>query len=76
MTQKTPQLRVLLRACRRQVQFVVFGVFLFAALFASVTTVLRPLTTTAATNSNLNFQARLQTSSGAIVPDGDYNIQF
>lgn len=27
-------------------------------------------------NSTLNFQARLQTASGAVVPDGYYNIQF
>ncbi len=27
-------------------------------------------------NSTLNFQARLQTASGAVVPDGHYNIQF
>ncbi len=30
----------------------------------------------AATNSTINFQARLQSASGAIVPDGNYNIQF
>jgi hypothetical protein len=30
----------------------------------------------AATSDNLNFQARLQTSSGAIVPDGYYNVEF
>ncbi len=30
----------------------------------------------AATNSNLNFQARLQTAGGGIVPDGYYNVEF
>jgi hypothetical protein len=30
----------------------------------------------AATSSTLNFQGRLQTSTGAIVPDGSYNIEF
>ncbi|MDQ3094107.1 MAG: right-handed parallel beta-helix repeat-containing protein, partial [bacterium] len=30
----------------------------------------------AAPTNNLNFQARLQTASGGIVPDGFYNIQF
>lgn len=30
----------------------------------------------AATSDNLNFQARLQTSTGAIVPDGFYNVEF
>src|SRR5690349_19917189 len=30
----------------------------------------------AATNSTINFQARLLSASGAIVPDGNYNIEF
>ena len=30
----------------------------------------------AAPSDTLNFQARLQTSGGAIVPDGHYNIEF
>ncbi|TAH36473.1 hypothetical protein EYC59_00890, partial [Candidatus Saccharibacteria bacterium] len=30
----------------------------------------------AATNSTINFQARLQSASGAIVADGNYNIEF
>ena len=30
----------------------------------------------AATNTNLNFQARLQTASGGIVADGLYNVEF
>jgi mucin-19 len=30
----------------------------------------------ATTSSNLNFQARLLSSSGAVVPDGNYNIDF
>lgn len=30
----------------------------------------------AATNTNLNFQARLQTAGGGIVADGYYNVQF
>ena len=32
--------------------------------------------TQAATNTNLNFQARLQTASGGIVADGLYNVEF
>lgn len=31
---------------------------------------------TAATSSTINFQARLMTNAGAIVPDGNYNIEF
>ncbi|MCA9324890.1 right-handed parallel beta-helix repeat-containing protein [Candidatus Saccharibacteria bacterium] len=30
----------------------------------------------AATNNTLNFQARLQSNTGAIAPDGDYNVEF
>lgn len=32
--------------------------------------------TSAATSSNLNFSARLLNSSGQVVPDGNYNIEF
>jgi hypothetical protein len=37
---------------------------------------LRPAQTAAATNGTINFQARLETSSGAIAPDGVYNVEF
>jgi hypothetical protein len=37
---------------------------------------LKPVPTSAATDNTINFQARLQASSGAIVPDGTYNIEF
>ncbi len=30
----------------------------------------------AVTNSTINFQARILQSSGALVPDGDYNVEF
>ena len=30
----------------------------------------------AATNSTINFQARLMTGQGAIAADGDYNVEF
>ncbi|MGI9028312.1 MAG: beta strand repeat-containing protein [Candidatus Saccharimonadales bacterium] len=61
-----------------------FRVFLaLAVLFSTVTsavyTYTRTLTPThvyAATSSNLNYQARLLNSSGSIVPDGYYNIDF
>jgi hypothetical protein len=36
----------------------------------------QPRIATAATNSNLNFQARLLNSAGNVVPDGYYNIEF
>ncbi|HJP96735.1 MAG TPA: hypothetical protein VJ843_05210, partial [Candidatus Saccharimonadales bacterium] len=35
-----------------------------------------PAIATAATTSTINFQARLMQSSGAIVPDGTYNVEF
>jgi hypothetical protein len=35
-----------------------------------------PLTAHAATNNTLNFQARLESASGAIVPDGTYDVTF
>ncbi|HEX5395187.1 MAG TPA: hypothetical protein VFW52_02480, partial [Candidatus Saccharimonadales bacterium] len=37
---------------------------------------LLPAKTQAATSSYLNFSARLLDSSGAVVPDGNYNIEF
>lgn len=30
----------------------------------------------AATNSTINFQARILTNTGALVPDGYYNVEF
>jgi hypothetical protein len=48
------------------------GLLVVVVLFASST--VRPVQ--AATSSTLNFQARLMTSPGAIVPDGTYNVEF
>ncbi len=58
-----------------------FYIWLMAPIlgFAVFLAVLAPLgrpVAQAATSSNLNFQARLLTSSGSIVPDGNYNIDF
>jgi hypothetical protein len=39
-------------------------------------TAAQPATTHAATASTFNFQARLMNSAGAIVPDGNYNVEF
>jgi hypothetical protein len=36
----------------------------------------QPVTTEAATVSTMNFQARLMNAAGAIVPDGNYNVEF
>lgn len=53
----------------------VFAVFVCAAFALSVT-LLQPRTTAAATSSTINFQARLETNTGAIAPDGNYNVTF
>ena len=37
---------------------------------------MRPAQTSATTDNTINFQARLQSNTGAIVPDGTYNIEF
>ncbi|HVU59976.1 MAG TPA: hypothetical protein VHC98_04020 [Candidatus Saccharimonadales bacterium] len=37
---------------------------------------LRPAVTSATAPTTLNFQARLETASGSIVPDGSYNVTF
>lgn len=52
--------------------FAVFVCTLFATLLSSV----RPGITVAAASSTINFQARLETSVGAIAPDGNYNVTF
>src|SRR5215204_3777399 len=56
-----------------------FLVLLVAAslLFAAGTALIRPeQKAVAATNNTINFQARLMTGAGAIVPDGFYNVEF
>ncbi|MGH7142282.1 MAG: hypothetical protein ACREF5_02315 [Candidatus Saccharimonadales bacterium] len=50
----------------------VFAVFVCAFLFSSIS----PSQTSAAASSNINFQSKLETASGAIVPDGSYNVEF
>ncbi|HUC89311.1 MAG TPA: hypothetical protein VMR45_00755 [Patescibacteria group bacterium] len=46
-----------------------FAVFLWPLL-------IKPPRAVAITSSTVNFQARLMNSSGAVVPDGYYNVQF
>ena len=56
--------------------FAVFGFFVFATSVSSVIyTITRPSTATAQA-ATLNFQARLLNSSGSIVADGNYNVEF
>ncbi len=51
----------------------VFGLILLTAI--SISRQITP-TATAAPSTFLNFQARLKTGSGAVVPDGYYNVEF
>lgn len=54
------------------------GVLLVAVTLTAIsyTRAGAPTRVYAAAPSNLNFQARLLTASGAIVPDGNYNVEF
>jgi hypothetical protein len=56
------------------------GLAVMAVLFAIITPVLytridQPVAT-AAPNNTVNFQARLLTNTGALVPDGNYHVEF
>ena len=53
------------------VALALFGVFSLAAVNLQ-----SPNTAYAVTSDTVNFQARLKTDTGAIVPDGTYNIEF
>jgi hypothetical protein len=47
----------------------------FVCVLAILTSFAGP-TAKAATPANLNFQARLLNGTGAVVPDGNYNVEF
>ncbi len=49
---------------------------LLTLAFGLLSTFLFTGKTMAANNSTVNFQARLETAAGAIVPDGYYNVEF
>jgi Carbohydrate binding domain len=52
-----------------------FGLLVFVSIFSTV--LLPPKhTVSAATTNTLNFQARLLSSTGALVPDGNYNVEL
>ena len=48
----------------------------FTALFVAVAIAAPTPASAQTTNSTVNFQARLLQSSGALVPDGNYHIEF
>jgi hypothetical protein len=55
--------------------FAVAGLGAVIALSLAIT-LLTPVTANAAADDTVNFQARLESNTGAIVPDGNYNIEF
>jgi hypothetical protein len=69
---QTSQKRELLAHTLKKVFLGVFAVVMVFGIWLSVATG----KTAAATNSTINFQAKLETSSGAIAPDGNYNVEF
>lgn len=74
MFKKTPLKRVLYPRALTQVMAGVFAVVSILSgtlLFHSSQALAAN-----ATNNTVNFQARLQTAAGSIVPDGYYNVQF
>ncbi len=72
MFQTTPQRRVLLPHTKKWVGLLLLGVFFITLIITSVT----PPKVAAVTSNTLNFQARLMTATGGIVPDGNYHIEF
>src|SRR5688572_19059725 len=59
---------------REGVILVIISLFVPGSVFLAGLIMPKPVQ--AATSSNLNFQARLLQTSGALVADGTYNIQF
>ena len=53
-------------------RFVLIGFLLTVVMVAALST----QRAHAATNSTINFQARVLTASGSVIPDGNVNIQF
>lgn len=72
MFQQTPLTRVLFRGTQRLLWMCVF----VATLLLSNTFFDNQKPAEAATSSNLNYQARLLSANGNVVPDGFYNLQF
>lgn len=78
MFQQTSQKRVLYPRALAQVTaggFVAFAGWMLIAV-AMLLSLLFPGHAAAATNTTLNFQARLEGTGGNIVADGNYNVQF
>jgi len=71
MVYSTPKKRVLFARSLTLVLLAVFGVFSLLVINLRA-----PQTAVAAASDTVNFQARLQSHGGAVVPDGSYNIEF
>jgi hypothetical protein len=69
ITSKTPVL------FKRTLTSALLGLFTIATILYGGFVVLTPQVH-ADSNSTINFQARLQSAAGAVVPDGYYNVQF
>ncbi|HVS59011.1 MAG TPA: beta-propeller fold lactonase family protein [Candidatus Saccharimonadales bacterium] len=72
MFKPTPLKRELFAHTLKKVFLGVFAVVVGVAVWQG----LSPVKTDAAVNNTINFQARLENSAGAIVPDGYYNVEF
>jgi parallel beta-helix repeat protein len=74
MSQQTPQKRVLFS---RTLTLVMVGVLsVVTILYGGFTLHSQKVSAANITSNTLNFQARLENSTGSIVPDGLYNVQF
>src|SRR3990167_47416 len=61
---------------RARVKALLLGLFVVAGVGLRVWSAVNAPRAEAATSSYLNFQARLLTSTGTVVPDGNYHIEF
>ncbi len=78
MSKPTPQTRVQFAHTLTPMWKRVFSAFWVLIFLTSVISITRAGTPVvhAAAPATLNFQARLLSSTGSLVPDGDYNIEF
>ncbi len=72
MSEKTPLKRVLLLYVLKPLLLGFLGLVIFSLVGLLSTRGIA----NASSNSTINFQARLLTSAGTIVPDGNYNVEF
>src|SRR4051794_28391902 len=61
---------------RRARVLAVFSLLVLALSGIGALGIFKPAQTAAATNSTMNFQARLENINGAIAADGTYNVEF